>query len=231
MSESDKLLNRDLDRLLGTTPTEEPARPFRPFLSEQELALARRQGPSAKAEKSKYGDDLYKTSKDLEKQFQIKEAENVLEKLVIFDENSNCFEGTAAEHLFHLALNEERQGKLAEAEFHYKKGIEETKQERRQRLAENDFPIPRRQKGMPQQTDEDELDDVPRDMRKAENYAALARLANRRGFTQEASEFLRQAYIKDGSNAQYLKQAADPKNFNDLYFDWLHLYADQLLSK
>lgn len=241
MSEIDKL-NKELDRLLNLTPADELSNPldsvcylsieigkgekFRPLSSEDELELARRKGTLAQDMKSKYGNELFRASKCLEKQFQMADAEKLLEKLVIFDQNSKCFEGVAAEHLFHLGLNEERQGKLAEAENHYRKGIQETEQERQAREFEHEFPfgLPAKKKAFKQQafinTDE-ELDDVPREMRKAENYAALARIAKRRGFDEEAIDLLKNAYIKDGTNAKFLQQAAEPKNFDELYFDWI----------
>jgi tetratricopeptide (TPR) repeat protein len=235
-------LNKELDRLLKIAPAEELRNPldsvcylsielkkgvyFQPLSSEDELELATRKGPSARDEKSKYGDDLFRASKCLEKQFQMPDAEKLLEKLVIFDQNSKCFEGVAAEHLFHLALNEERQGKLSEAEKHYLKGIEETAQEKRAREIENRFLFGQagKRKSFREEsfvnTDE-EPDDIPKDMRKAENYAALARLARRHGFDEQATELLTNAYRKDGTNARYLQQVADPKNFDELYFDWI----------
>lgn len=238
MSEIGKETDKELDRLLGLTQAEEPRTPndtvcrlyieiskgktFRPLTSDEELELALKTGPAAQVEKTKYGEDLFKASKSLERHFQTADAEKALEKLVIFDQNSNCFVGVAAEHLFHLAINEEKQGKLNEAEAHFNKGVEETQEERRLRLEDTELPFRRGVKGIKPDinSDTDTLDDVPRDMRKAENYAALARLAKRRGFDQESAELLKRAYLKDGGNAKFLQQASDPQNFEQLYFDW-----------
>ncbi len=236
MSEIGKVTDKELDRLLGITPVEEPRTPndtvcfldieidktriFRPLSTDDELKLALRKGPAAKAEQEQYSADLYKASKSLERNFQIKEAEKALEKLVIFDQYSDCFEGKAAEHLLRLAINEERQGKLSEAEFHFLKGTEETKQERKQRLEEEAFPFGRRVKGLQPENDEPTLDNVPRNMVKAENLAALARIAKRRGFDQQSAMFLHSAFLKDdSSNGRFLQDAADPKNFEQLYYD------------
>ncbi len=231
MSERD--IGKELDRLLNLTPAEEPRNPldsvcrlsieinkgvdFSPLTSDEELELAHRTGPDAQAAKSKYSNDLFRASRCMEKHYQIADAEKALEKLVIFDKNSKCFEGIAAEHLFHLAVTEERQGKLAEAEEHYRQGTQETQQEKQERLME--FPLLTRKAIKQLEWIEEALDDVPKDQRKAENFAALARIAKRRGFDDLSIDFLQRAYSKDSVNGKFLKQAADPINFELLYFD------------
>lgn len=240
MSEIDNALKKELDRLLGLTPVQEPRTPedsicslsieidkrriFQPLSTEEELALALKKGHAAKAEKAKYSEDLYKASRVLERQFRIPEAEKALEKLVIFDENADCFDGVAAEHLFQLGILEERQGKFDEAESHFKQGVAETKQERKERLEDDfeyQFQLKKRTKGIQPETDDQLFVDVPRNLRKAETYAALARLANRKGNDQEARELLIRAYNRvDGPDGEFLKKAADPKNFYQLYYEF-----------
>lgn len=230
---SEKDIGKELDRLLNLTPAEEPRNPldsvcrlsieiskgvdFSPLTSDEELELAQRNGPEAQAAKAKYSNDLFRASRCMERNYQIADAEKALEKLVIFDNNSKCFEGIAEEHLFHLAVTEERQGKLDEAEEHYRKGTQETQQEKQERLME--FAMPLRKSIKQLEWIEEVLDDVPKDQRKAENFAALARIAKRRGFDQLSTELLHRAYSKDSTNGKFLQQAADPKNFELLYFD------------
>ena len=229
-------MGKELDRLLGLTPAEEPSTPndtvcrmpievgkgkyFTPLTSEQELELALRKEPSPQTEKAVYSTQLFKASISLEQNFQIADAEKALEKLVIFDENSNCFEGVAAEHLFHLAINEEKQGKFDEAEMHFCRGVEKIEAKQRSYIEDYETEFKRQRMRQQPESDTTSADTVALDLHSAENYAALARLAKRKGLDEESKEYLRQAHRKDETNGSFLKRAADPANFDQLYADW-----------